>query len=104
VQAPEVALCHGWIDGVKKPDSGERFLQRFRPLKVSSPWSWINREKAEALIAQGRMREGGLAAMSKAKAAGTWDKAYAGSALIDVPEDFVVALKRYKTAAAFFGM
>jgi uncharacterized protein YdeI (YjbR/CyaY-like superfamily) len=50
------------------------------------------------------MREGGLAALSKANAAGTWDRDYAGSALIDVPEDFVVALKRYKTASAFFGM
>ena len=101
-QALEVALCHGWIDGVKKPDSGEHFLQRFTPRKFSSPWSKINREKAEAMIAQGRMREGGLAAISKAKANGTWDRAYAGSATIDIPEDFAAALKRNKAASTFF--
>ena len=101
-QALEVALCHGWIDGVKKPDSEEHFLQRFTPRKASSPWSKINREKAEALIAQGRVREGGLDAVAQAKANGTWDKAYAGSATIDVPEDFAAALKRNKAAGAFF--
>lgn len=102
-QALEVALCHCWIDGVKKPDRDEHFLQRFTPRRASSSWSKINREKAEALIAQGRMGEGGSAVISKAKANGTWDRAYAGSATIDVPEDFVVALKHNKAAAAFFG-
>jgi uncharacterized protein YdeI (YjbR/CyaY-like superfamily) len=101
-QALEVALCHGWIDGVKKPDSDEHFLQRFTPRKASSPWSKINREKAEALIAQGRVREGGLDAVAQAKANGTWDKAYAGSATIGIPEDFAAALKCNKAADAFF--
>ena len=48
------------------------------------------------------MQEGGLAAISKAKANGTWDRAYAGSATIDIPEDFAAALKKNKAARTFF--
>ena len=101
-QALDVALCHGWIDGVKRPDSDEHFIQRFTPRKALSPWSKINRDKAEALIKSGQMREEGLAAIAQAKANGKWDKAYAGSASIAVPDDLAAALKRNAAANAFF--
>ena len=101
-QALEIALCHGWIDGVKKPDSAQHFLQRFTPRKASSPWSKINRDKVEALIAAGLMREGGMAAIANAKANGAWEKAYAGSATIELPDDLASALRKNKAAQAFF--
>src|SRR6187431_3015633 len=66
-QALEVALCYGWIDGQKGKLDAEHWLQRFTPRKPNSKWSKINRDKALALIAQGRMRPAGLAEVERAK-------------------------------------
>ncbi|MCM3011422.1 hypothetical protein M3583_22340, partial [Bacillus subtilis] len=35
-QAVESALCHGWIDGQKKAESGQYWLQRFSPRSAKS--------------------------------------------------------------------
>ena len=62
-EALEVALAYGWIDGRKKPESEEAWLQRFVPRSARSIWSKINREKALALMAcadeGGRVGSGG---------------------------------------------
>ena|SRR5450755_996537 len=63
VRYPEVldpALCFGWIDGRRQGLDARYFLQRFTPRRARSKWSRINREKAERLIADGRMRAAGL--------------------------------------------
>src|SRR5271170_5735968 len=49
-EALEVALCYGWIDGQKKPESDAAWLQRFLPRGSKSLWSKINRETALARI------------------------------------------------------
>ena len=54
-EAVDVALCYGWIDGQKKGYDAESWLQKFTPRGPSSLWSKINRDKAMALIEQGRM-------------------------------------------------
>ena len=66
-EALEVALCYGWVDAQRKPDSDDSWLLRFMPRGPRSLWSKINREKAEALIAQGEMKPAGLAAIEQAK-------------------------------------
>ena len=76
----DVALCYGWIDGLRHKHDDVYFRQRFTPRKARSQWSKINRDKAEALIAAGRMRAAGLREIDAAKADGRWDAAYAGSA------------------------
>src|SRR5580692_11914668 len=58
-EALEIALCYGWIDGQKKPESEEAWLQKFVPRSAKSIWSKINREKALALIASGDMKPAG---------------------------------------------
>src|SRR5436305_7075157 len=45
-QAIDAALCYGWIDGQKRPESEQAWLQRFCPRSAKSNWSKINREKA----------------------------------------------------------
>ncbi len=42
-QAVEVALCFGWIDGLKKAFDEKTWIQRFSPRKPASQWSKINR-------------------------------------------------------------
>ena len=53
-EAVELALCFGWIDSQKRGLDETHFLQRFTPRRPRGRWSKINREKAEALEADGR--------------------------------------------------
>jgi uncharacterized protein YdeI (YjbR/CyaY-like superfamily) len=50
-EALDVALCYGWIDGRKRPESEQSWLQRFVPRSDKSVGSKISREKALALLA-----------------------------------------------------
>jgi uncharacterized protein YdeI (YjbR/CyaY-like superfamily) len=68
----ESALCFGWIDGRRVGLDERYFLQRFTPRRARSNWSEINRDTAERLIADGRMRPSGLAEVERAKADGRW--------------------------------
>lgn len=101
-EALEVALCYGWIDGQKKPENAETWLQRFVPRSGRSVWSKINREKALALIASGEMKAAGLEAIENAKTNGRWDSAYDSPSGATVPADFQDALDASPGAAAFF--
>ena len=91
-EALEVALCYGWIDGQKGKFDAQHWLQRFTPRKPNSKWSKINRDKAVALIEQGRMRPAGLAEVERAKTDGRWQAAYDGARTSSVPDDLVAAL------------
>lgn len=105
VRYPEVldsALCFGWIDGRREALDARHFLQRFTPRRSRSRWSKINREKAEQLIAQERMRPGGLVEVERAKADGRWEAAYAGQRSSTVPEDLQRELDARPDAKAFF--
>ena len=100
--AIEVALCYGWIDGLRHGHDATYFRQRFTPRKPRSKWSQINRDRVEALIAAGRMRPAGQAQVDAAKADGRWDAAYAGSRTIEVPDDLTKALRRNAKARRAF--
>ncbi len=102
LEAVEVALCWGWIDGQKKGLDDTAWLQRFSPRGPKSIWSKINREKAQALIAAGKMQPPGLAEVERAKKDGRWDAAYDSPRSAEVPEDLSAALKKDKKAATFF--
>ena len=100
--AIDAALCHGWIDGQLNPYDEHWWLIRFTPRKPRSRWSQKNRERAEQLIAEKRMRPGGMAAVAAARADGRWDAAYASASRIEVPPDLQAALDANPQAAAFF--
>jgi uncharacterized protein YdeI (YjbR/CyaY-like superfamily) len=100
--ALDVALCHGWIDGQKGRHDDEYWLQRFTPRKPGSRWSQINTERAEALIASGRMGPAGLQEVERARADGRWEQAYASQSRMTVPEDLARALAANPRAADFF--
>jgi uncharacterized protein YdeI (YjbR/CyaY-like superfamily) len=102
LEALDVALCHGWIDGQRQKHDDTWFLQRFTPRKARSRWSRINRDKAIVLIEAGRMTPPGLAAVDQAKADGRWERAYEGAATITVPDDLQRALDANAEAAAAF--
>jgi uncharacterized protein YdeI (YjbR/CyaY-like superfamily) len=101
-EAVEIALSHGWIDGQAKRLDDHHYLQRFTPRRPRSKWSKINREKAERLIAEGRMRAGGLREIERAKEDGRWEDAYDSPSAATVPDDFQAALDAEPAAAEFF--
>jgi uncharacterized protein YdeI (YjbR/CyaY-like superfamily) len=101
-QALDVAICFGWIDSRREALDGDYFLQRYTPRRPRGRWSRINREKAERLIAEGRMRPAGLAEVERAKADGRWDAAYAGQRVATVPDDLQRELDARPAAKAFF--
>lgn len=101
-EALDVALCHGWIDGQKRGVDTLHFLQRFTPRRPKSLWSKINIGHVERLIAAGRMREGGLREIEKARADGRWDAAYDSGRTMTVPPELAAALAKNRKADAFF--
>ena len=100
-EAIDVALCWGWIDGIRKGLDEVSFLQRYTPRGRRSVWSQINVENVARLIADGRMTEHGLKQVAAAKADGRWAQAYRvkGST---VPDDLQAAIDAVPEARAVF--
>jgi uncharacterized protein YdeI (YjbR/CyaY-like superfamily) len=105
VRYPEVleeAICFGWIDGRRERLDERRFLQRFTRRRARSPWSRINREKAESLIERERMAAAGRAEVDRARGDGRWERAYAPQRRALVPTDLQAELDARPAAAAGF--
>lgn len=101
-QALDVALCWGWIDGLKKSFDEASFLQRFTPRRPKSVWSQLNREHVARLVAAGRMTPHGQRHVDAAKADGRWAMAYASGAGMRVPDDLAAAISASPKARATF--
>ena len=96
------ALCHGWVDGQLARGDDRTFRRKFTPRRPGSAWSKRNVALVGRLIEEGRMQAAGHAAVSRAKADGSWDSAYAGQATIEVPSDLASALKANPAAKQMF--
>jgi len=101
-QALDVALCHGWIDGLKRSCDEQYFLQRFTPRKAKSLWSKLNIARVEKLVAAGRMQAGGAREVDGAKADGRWEAAYDAASVMEVPAELAAALKKNTKARKAF--
>ena len=94
-QALDVALCWGWIDGIRKGFDERSFLQRYSPRGPRSTWSQINRVHVARLLAAGRMTPHGQRQVDAAKADGRWDAAYAPQRAMNastIPADLRAAI------------
>jgi uncharacterized protein YdeI (YjbR/CyaY-like superfamily) len=101
-RALDAALAWGWIDSQKRALDDSAWLQRFSPRTAKSPWSKVNRARAEALIASGAIKPPGLVEVERARADGRWDRAYDSPRTAEVPADLASALARNSRAKAFF--
>jgi uncharacterized protein YdeI (YjbR/CyaY-like superfamily) len=63
-ESVEVALCFGWIDGVRKSLDETSYTIRFTPRKPTSNWSSINIDLARKLSKKGLMHPAGLKAFA----------------------------------------
>ena len=96
------ALCHGWVDGQLARGDEHTFRRKFTPRRPGSRWSKRNVAIASTLMAEGRMRQSGLAAVARAKADGAWGSAYESQTGMDVPADLASALTAAPAAEAMF--
>jgi uncharacterized protein YdeI (YjbR/CyaY-like superfamily) len=104
-EALEVALCWGWIDGLRKSFDERSFLQRYTPRGAKSIWSQINRDSIARLTAAGRMTPHGQRQVDAAKADGRWDAAYApirSTTAETLPADLRAAIDANPRARKFF--
>src|SRR5215207_3159863 len=101
-EAVDIGLCYGWISGQRKAHDEVYYLQKYVPRRPRSRWSQVNVQKADALIAAGRMRTPGLAEVEAAKADGRWDAAYQSQKQASVPPDLANALAANPGAASAF--
>lgn len=105
-QALDVALCWGWIDGIRKSFDERSFLQRYSPRGRRSIWSQINRGNVARLLAAGRMTPHGQRQVDAAKADGRWDAAYAPQRATNassIPADLRAAIDASPRARKTFG-
>lgn len=90
----------GWTDGIARRIDDDRTRQLVSPRRTK-PWAKSYKDRAERLIAGGRMHPSGLAAVEQAKATGMWDAMKDVDAL-QVPDDLTVALHARPPAAVHF--
>jgi uncharacterized protein YdeI (YjbR/CyaY-like superfamily) len=104
-EALDVALCWGWIDGIRKSFDDASFLQRYTPRRPRSIWSQINREHVARLIAAERMQAPGQQQVDAAKADGRWAAAYAPirkASEASIPDDLRAAIEANPRARRTF--
>jgi uncharacterized protein YdeI (YjbR/CyaY-like superfamily) len=101
-EAIEAALCCGWIDGQIAKFDAHHFLIRMTPRRAGSRWSARNRDTAERLAREGRLRANGLEQIQRAKAEGRWEAAYQSQGKAEPPSDLLAALAGNAKARRFF--
>ena len=84
----DALLAYGWIDGRRYALDKDRTMQLICKRKQQD-WTQTYRKRAEKLLADGKLKEAGLAAMRLAQSNGTWlanqnvDNLEAPNALLD---------------------
>lgn len=102
VEALDVALCYGWIDGQKNKVDNQSWVQKFTPRRARSIWSKRNIEHIERLTKEQRMQPAGIKAYEEAQADGRLAAAYDSPTNATPPDDLLLLLHNNPKAAAFF--
>lgn len=64
-ESVDVALCFGWIDGIRKRIDDEAYTIRFTPRREGSVWSKRNVERYGAMESEGLVHPAGAAAWAR---------------------------------------
>lgn len=67
-ESVDVALCFGWIDGVRKSIDETSYTIRFTPRRPTSTWSSVNIKRVRELTKEGMMYPAGLKAFAARRA------------------------------------
>ena len=99
-QVLDELVAFGWIDGVRHRVDEQRTRQLVSPRRTQ-PWARSYQQRAERLLAEGRMQPAGLPTVEQARASGMWDALDHVDDLV-VPDDLASALDAHGPAAAHF--
>ena len=100
-QSVDVALCFGWIDGVRKSIDKDSYQIRFTQRKTTSIWSAVNIKKIEVLINQGLMQPAGLVSFQNRKENKSKIYSYENES-VKFSSDFEKKFKENKRAWEYF--
>lgn len=81
----DALIAHGWIDGRRLKLDSERTMQHISPRRQQE-WAKSYKVRAARLIAEGRMQQGGMAALEAGQKGGRWSETDPVDALIDPPD------------------
>lgn len=101
-ESVDEAICFGWIDGLRKKVDEEAYTVRFTPRKPTSHWSKVNVEKAERLLAEGRMAPAGRAAWEARDPEQTGQASYEREEPAELPPEMEARFRARVEAWAFF--
>ena len=95
----DALIAHGWIDGVRRKLDADRTIQLISPRR-QQVWAQTYKNRAERLLAEGRMHPAGEAAIASAKSLELWDALEHVDAL-EMPDDLTEALQDAGAGAWF---
>jgi uncharacterized protein YdeI (YjbR/CyaY-like superfamily) len=93
-------VAFGWTDGIRRKVDDEKTMQLISPRRTE-PWAKSYKDRAERLIAEGRMQASGQASVDAAKKSGAWDAMNEVDALV-MPPDLSEALAAQTPADTVF--
>lgn len=99
-QVLDALIAFGWIDGIRRKLDDDRTMQLIAPRR-QQVWAKTYKDRADRLIAEGRMMPAGLAAIAASQRDGLWDAMADVDALI-IPPDLELALAAHPAAAERF--
>ncbi|OWY26152.1 bacteriocin-protection protein [Sphingobacteriales bacterium UPWRP_1] len=100
-QSVAIAICYGWIDGIRKSLDAESYTNRFTPRRPGSIWSMVNIQTAGEMIRQQRMKPAGLAAFERRKEEKSGIYSFEQQNVV-LPDDYLAVFGNYPTAQDYF--
>ncbi|WP_296953083.1 YdeI family protein [uncultured Massilia sp.] len=98
-ESVDQALCHGWIDGVRRRVDDATYTIRFTPRQPGSIWSAVNIDKVAKLREQGLMTPAGEAAFARRAEERSRVYSHERAAPAELPSE---ALARFRAQAAAY--
>src|SRR5216684_1531176 len=102
-ESVQVALCFGWIDGVRKSLDETSYMIRFTPRKLTSTWSSINIKFVQELTKKGLMHHAGLKAFAARNAEKSAIYSYEQRKSAQFAREQAKQFRANKSAWEFFG-
>lgn len=101
-ESVDVALCYGWIDGVRHSIDAGSYRIRFTPRKPGSTWSAINVRRVAELTKLGLMQPAGVKAFEARKGEKTGIYAYEQRKQATLPPAYEKQFRAKTRAWEFF--
>ncbi len=101
-ESVDQALCHGWIDGVRRRVDDATYTIRFTPRQPGSIWSAVNIDKVARLRELGLMTPAGEAAFARRSEARSRVYAHERAAPAELPDEALARFRAQPAAFAWF--